>query len=1100
MQSAARFALVVVFAAHAAIAAAQENTGTILGTVTDPTGASVPNAKVTATNDDTGFSRSTETGADGSYLIPLLPIGDRYTVLVESPGFRTFARTGIGIRLDQNVRVDAALALGDLTDRVEISGSAPLVDTHSATGGEVVEAERLVGLPLNGRNPLQLAGLLPGVSFLTVRPTLDAGNRSGNYMSVNGSRPNETDYQLNGVRFAGSYSNSGLNYPNPDALAEFKLVTNPNSAEYGQYSGAVFSAVTKSGTNALHGSAFEFFRHDKLNARNFFASEVPLLRQNQFGATAGGPIRQNKLFWFGSYQGFRIRREALVPSSPPSADERQGLIAGVVRDPENGQPFPTDAQGRSVIPPERLHPVAQRILNDYVPLPAANGVLQAVGAQRTNVDQLSAKVDYQISTRDNLAISGLFDRTRPINPFYMGSFDTYGSVSETQDVKVLSASHQHTLRSNVVNEFRFGFSGQEERRRGEGQISPAALGINNWNYSHISETAPQSPTFNVTGRFALGSSGFGRWREGGQNLQFVDTLTWVKGKHSIKTGFDFYHREHHLDANVADSGLFIFSGIATGNPLATFLLGRPDVMVRVRYLNHPGYKAWTHAFFFQDDWKLAPRLTLNFGLRYELQHPFREYRAQEDTDIDWNTHGGLPLPGAATFEDGVQSQVLPLAPRGLIYPGDVSPNYPDGVPDTIISLDKTQFQPRFGLAWDVFGDGRTSVRGSIGLFSNAQYVDMQAQNSQDLPWVVVQVPVLPPGDLSDPHRGLTAFPLASPENLRTDPNFFDPYLPASGYAWDPNFRQPRITAMSLEVQRQLGSSLMVQAGYVGRISRNLHVGRNINTAVYIPGQSTAANQEQRRRFGPGVFQSIWRQESVGTGNYNALQTVVRYRATRLSLLSSYTWAHHIDLCSQYFAGGSCFQDPENIERDRGNSSFDQRHVYSLSLLYDLPNPVSRLNSRILDGILGGWQVTGILSARSGLPFNAITGFDASLTAAGADRPNVIGDPNLPSDRSRGEQIDEWFNTDAFVVNGPGEYGNHGRNSLRGPGFFNTDLGLFKNFSLFDQHELEFRLEVFNLFNKPHFGVPNAVRISPAFGRILSAGDPRLIQLGLKYVW
>ena len=308
------------------LVSAQVNTGTILGNVADPSGAVVANAKITATNEDTGFRRTTESLSDGSYLIPLLPIGPKYKVEAETAGFKSFSRTGIELQLNQNVRIAIQLQVGATTESVQVNEQAPLVDTQSAVGGEVVESRRMTELPLNGRNPLQLAGLIPGVAALSTRPTLDLSNRAANYMSVNGSRINETDYQLNGVRFAGSYTNSGLNYPNPDALSEFKLITNPLSAEYGEYAGAVFTAVTKSGTNNFHGSVFEFLRNDKLNARNYFSPDIPSLKQNQFGATAGGRIIKNRLFWFGSYQGFRIRQEALSASFPLTADERNGLI------------------------------------------------------------------------------------------------------------------------------------------------------------------------------------------------------------------------------------------------------------------------------------------------------------------------------------------------------------------------------------------------------------------------------------------------------------------------------------------------------------------------------------------------------------------------------------------------------------------------------------------------------------------------------------------------------------------------------------------------------------------------------------------------------
>lgn len=1084
-------------------AQAQVDTATILGTVTDPSGAAVPNVKLTARNQDTGFARTTTSSGDGNYLIPLLPIGPHYEVTAEAAGFKASVQTGIALELNQNAHVDVRLQIGQVGEKVEVNAAAPLVDTHSATSGEVVGTKRLEDLPLNGRNPLQLAGLVTGVAALSTRATLDAGNRSANTMSINGSRPNETDYQLNGVRFAGSYLNNGLNYPNPDALAEFNLITNPNSAEYGQYSGAVFTAVSKSGTNEFHGTLFEFLRNDKLNARNFFAATVPTLRQNQFGATAGGRIIKNRLFWFGSYEGFRIRNTALASSTPLTADERNGLIksATPIKDPLTNQPFSTDAQGRYVIPANRINAVSKTILDKFIPVAPPTLVYQATGARAIDVNQYAGKIDYNISHADQVFVNGLYDKTTPSNPFMMGNFPTYGSINQTQLVRVISVNETHSFRPNLFNEFRFGFSAQEENYIGTGQISPADLGIQNWNYLDLPDAKPQSPTFGVTGRFGIGSNGLGKWREGGRNFQFTDIVRSVKGNHTIKAGLDFYHREHHLDANIADTGSFTFSGLWSGNPTADFLLGKISSELRVRYLNHPGYRAWTRALFFQDDWKIHPRFTLNFGLRYELLYPFVEYRAKEDREIKWNTHGGLPISGAATYEYGAQSQVLPLAPAGLVYPGDKTPWYPNGIPDSIIHLDKLQFQPRVGLAWDPFGDGKTSVRASAGFFSNAQYVDMQAQTSQDLPFVVVQVPVLPPGDLTNPYQGLPVFTKPTPQNLKTDPSFFQPFLPAFAYGWDPNYVMPRVINFTANIQRQIVPNLMVEAGYVGKLSRHLQVGHDINSANYIPGASTYANQEQRRKLAPGVFQSIWQQQAIGTADYNSLQAVVRYRFhSGLTLLTSYTWAHSIDTCSQSAAGGNCFMDPANQNRDRGSSAFDQRQVFASSFVYDVPGRFTGTNSRLLNGALTGWTLSGIVSARSGLPFNVVTGFDASFTAVGSDRPDLVGNPYFSGSRTRGQQIAAYLNRSAFANNQPGQYGNLGRNVFSTPGTFNSDLGLFKYFNFTETKRLQFRAEFFNSFNQTRLGGPISALISPAFGRITSAGDPRLIQLALKFLW
>ena len=340
---------------------------------------------------------------------------------VEASGFKAFVRTGILLQLRENVRVDVQLQIGQVSESIEVTGTASLVESYSTVRGEVIENKRITELPLNGRNPLQLAALVTGVTSISTRIALDAGNRNGNYVNVNGSRSNETDYQLNGIRFAGSYTNSGLNYPNPDALQEFKLITNPNSAEYGMWSGAVFTAVTRSGTNQFHASLFEFLRNDKLNARNFFATTVPTLRQNQFGASGGAPIIRNKLFAFGAYQGLRLRNQILASSSPLTADERAGLITSStpVRDPRSGQPFSTDSRGRYIIPQDRFNVVSRNLLDKFIPTAPANTVLITTGSRKVDVNQYTGKIDYNISTRDQFNVSGLYDRTVPFNPFYL---------------------------------------------------------------------------------------------------------------------------------------------------------------------------------------------------------------------------------------------------------------------------------------------------------------------------------------------------------------------------------------------------------------------------------------------------------------------------------------------------------------------------------------------------------------------------------------------------------------------------------------------------------------------------------------------------------
>ncbi|MCI0628258.1 MAG: Plug and carboxypeptidase regulatory-like domain-containing protein [Acidobacteria bacterium] len=394
-------------------------------------------------------------------MIPLLPISSKYKLTIEAPGFKSITRTGIALQLNQNARIDIQLELGDMTETVEVTAGAPLVDTYSSTGGDVVESKRITELPLNGRNPLQLASLLTGVTLSSNPVAITGGNRGANFVSVNGSRTNETDYQIDGMRFAGAYNNSGLNYPSPDALEEFKLITNSYSAEYGFYAGSIFTAVTKSGTNDIHGAAWEFLRNDKLNARNFFSSTVPLLRQNQFGASIGGPILKNRLFGFGSYQGLRIRGTSIASSFPLTALERQGIFSQTITDPRTGQPFPNNT-----IPANRINPVSAKLLNDIIPVAPSSGggLLVTEGSNPINVNQFIGKIDYNISSNDKLSSSFLFDKTSFTIPFASGPYPAYGVRDENQRIHTWSINETHTFSPTLLNHFRGGRSFQEEKR------------------------------------------------------------------------------------------------------------------------------------------------------------------------------------------------------------------------------------------------------------------------------------------------------------------------------------------------------------------------------------------------------------------------------------------------------------------------------------------------------------------------------------------------------------------------------------------------------------------------------------------------------------
>lgn len=1065
---------------------AQQNTATILGTVTDPSGASLPGAKVTATSEQTGFSRTVEADANGAYLIPLLPVGSKYRLTAEAAGFKSFSLTGLQLQLNQNARIPISLEVGTVAESIEVASSAPLVDTVSSAGGEVVETKRIAELPLNGRNPLQLASLLPGVTVSRNPVALTAGNRNANFVNVNGSRNNETDYQLDGMRFAGAYNNSGLNYPSPDALQEFKLVTNAYGAEYGFYAGSIFTAVTRSGTNEIHGALWEFFRNDKLNARNFFAATVPVLRQNQFGASGGFPILKNRLFGFASYQGLRIRGAALASSFPPTADERRGVFAATVRDPRTNLPFPNNT-----IPSDRINPVAAKVLSGFIPVgpSTGGGLLVTSGSLPINANQWIGKMDANLSAKDTLNVSYFNDRTFSSSPFASGPYPAYGARTENQVIPVFSVNYTRTIRPTLLNQLRAGRSGQREIRGCSQTLTARDLGIN-----MDLEGPPQAPNFNVPGRFAIGAGGQCVWEEGGTNWQLADSLTWIKGRHHMKFGVDIYRREFQLITGNADNGIFTFDGSASGNGIADFLLGEVTTVTR-RPLIDLGMRSWNTSYFVQDEIRVSKRLTLSFGLRYELLGPFGEYRGVERSNVK--------IPQNANFRFGVQSTVIPSAPPGLLFTGDKAPDAPNGFNSAMTTVDRRQFQPRLGFAYDLLGDGTTSLRGSYGLYSNAHFGDMGAQSFQNQPFLLGQILFRPAGGLSDPWRGLEN-PFPRSLDLTSNPNRKNFFLPGEAFGWDPAFVMPRVQVLTFGLQREFFKRFAVDAGYVGKLSHHLQDTINVNQADFIPGanpdgtpRSTLQNIDSRRRLVPNIYQKINMITSIGNAAYHSFQFSGKVRAKSLTLLAAYTWSRSIDTGQSPSVQGVVHQDNFNPALDRGLSDFHRSHVMRLSWVYELPG--LKWN-RALSLVAGGWQLSAITSLTTGAPFTIRTGRDNSLTAAGNDRPDLVGNPNLGDGRSRGDRIAQFFNTSAFAPNAIGRFGNLGRTTMTGPAFSNSDLAAVKNFALSERFRLQFRSEFYNVLNQVNFDLPANTVTANTFGRLTSAQPPRVIQFAIKLTY
>lgn len=1037
---------------------AQERTGQIAGRVTDPSGLPVAGALIQARNLDTGLDRSAATGEEGSYLLPLMPPG-RYRVEVVKEGFSPRAQEGVTVSVNQPSRVDFQLAIAATTETVTVIADAPQVNTLTATGGATVGRRQIEDLPLNGRNFIQLGTLVPGAVQTPSRFEVQGIQAARNGFSVNGLRTQSNSFLLDGVNNMDPNFNGYVMTPPPDALDQFKIITGTFPAEYGASAGSTVNAVTRSGTNSYHGTLWNFLRNDALDARDFFALQRPPLRQNQFGATAGGRIAPDRTFFFAYYEGLRARTGTTQNVVVPTADQRSGNLAGfspAPRDPEAGnQPFPG-----GVIPSSRLSPISARLLSDFVPLPNSPGNrFVRSPSVATDGDQGGGRLDHRLSARDLLFVRYSQQRSESRNPLGAGTFSPAGSnSSDTAHNAVLS--HTATLSPERLNEFSLSFLRFFSRPATWSGANPADYG---WRYTPTEPSALGLPIVSISGLFSIGDAAQSWTRLARNTYQAQDNLTWLHGRHAFKMGGDWRYQQIYLIFPNRPNGDFSITGARSGSPLSDFLLGLPAQFRQGGGQPAKHFIGQQAGFYFQDDWKVSRRLTLNLGLRYELPLPY--YDKQDRM---------------ASFQPGRQSRVRPNAPGGLLFPGD------DGVPRATIQTDGNNFAPRIGLAWDVNGGGRTSVRAGYGVAFDAVPGIAPFQNINVPPFNrFIQVDI--PPSFANPYQAFAA-------NPQTDPSREFP-CPCLVIGFSPDFRTPYAQNASFSIQRQAGANLLLEAGYVGTFGRKLAGYLEVNPAVPGPG-ATLQNTQQRRLYRD--YNLVRPTFSRFNSHYHALQLRAEKRYSRgLVFTAAYTWSKAIDFQSSLnFSGENRPQDAFSLKDVRGLAAFDVRHRFVSSFSYDLP--FLRGASHLTGRVLGGWRLAGLISAQSGGPLTVYEPVDLSLRGLNADRPDQIANPN-----NGPKTPQEWFTRAAFqrlsALPGGQRSGTAGRNTVIGPGLVQTDVSLLKRVRIGDTQFAELRGEFFNALNRTNFRDPGTNIGQPAtFGVIQASRPARIIQLGLKY--
>jgi hypothetical protein len=1069
--------------------------GTISGYVRDESGAVIPGADVRATMVGQQLTRSAVTDETGFFSLLAMPRGS-YEITAQLTGFAT-QQTKAELTSGENLRVDFKMNLGQISETVVVSGTAALIETRSATMSGLVDDRRVQELPLNGRNVVELASTIPGITDVQADEEM-ASTRGGPTMIVHGASRGQNNFTLNGANFTNYSQTAGFNPPPPDAVQEIRVQTSAFSAEFGNNAGAQVTMVTKAGSNQFHGSAWEFHRNDKLNSRNFFAPRKPEQKQNQWGASGGGRIVPNKLFFFGSYQKLTNRSEAVASQATVLSDaQRLGDFTGgaAIRNPVDAltnQPFTNRSGGpcvtANIIHPDCISPVAKNYLDQFIPR-SATGTVVKLAQSPLDAYNFVTRIDYTVSSNNTLY--GHFFKDNYSRISSPGNLE-YVPESNVADIKNYGITNTHTFSPTFLNEVTVSYLDTSSFRTATERVPPRDMGINiDEGYLGV------GMSINV-GNGQMNLAFTGPEQQVYRNLHWKDTMTLVRNAHTFKWGYEGQYVNFDLiRGNGARSATF--TGVRSGSAFSDFMLGAFD------QVSH-GFGAadsfpilWKHQFFIQDEWKLTPRITMNVGLRYEPWFP-------------WEQEYGR----YTSWELGTQSTVKPDAPRGILFPGD--PN----VPFKTVENDFNNLAPRFGLAWDVNGDGRTVVRSGYGIYYN--HISGTSVHAAEAPWTGTQQ--LRNGRIENPHASLntpvppSGVPISG--EFGCVPTSAYPGLNCPLYPLPLNFvyndlemATPTVHHMNMSFQRQLTNDFMVDVAYVGRFGFKLEGHRHFNPAQFIDSPRTglppsAQNINERVLYEPGIIGPTSRVlETRYQSWYNGLEFKGTKRMSHGFMFSGfYTLSKAEDELLNQEAGLTAgVANPFDLTVMKGRSQYDRRHVVGLSWMWEQSH---QFENAIANALANGWTVSGVHNWSSGNPLNFVMGTDVALDGTnGAGRQlaqfaSGKGVDDIARDHeNRDDFINAFFDTSAFapVSSLPrGIYGNVPKSAISGPAQSKTDIAVSRFFSLSGQMRLQFRGELFNAFNQVNFAAPNTTASSANFGRILSADAPRIGQIALKLLW